>query len=321
MSDALPLLLIPGDDPVQIAGSPQLKRLEGQVRIQLHSDRPKSKDEQVARARDATLMINSRGQVTWSGDLLQQLPKLKFISTCSIGTDSIDLAAARERGITVSNIPGRTAPIVAEHVLALMLAAAKRVSYQTAELRAGRWTKRENVMLAGKTLGVIGTGAIGCCVAELAAAIGMQVIAWTYHPDPEKAARLNLRYVEREELLSTADVVSLHVKLTDDSRGLIDRAALARMKPGSLLINTARGPVVDTTALVESLQSGHLAGAGIDVFDEEPMSPDNPLLTCDQVVLTPHAADQTPEGVDALNAGAVDNVLAFLAGKPENVVT
>ena len=130
-----------------------------------------------------------------------------------------------------------------------------------------------------------------------------------------------MRYVELDELLASADVISLHVKLTDESRGMIGRAQLAAMKPGAILLNGARGPVVQTDALVDALNSGHLGGAGVDVYDEEPIPPNHALLKCDQVVLTPHCADMTPEGVDLLNGGAVENVIAFLEGHPQNIVT
>src|SRR5262249_19226852 len=145
------------------------------------------------------------------------------ISTCSIGTDSVDLLAARELGIVVSNIPGQTAPVVAEHALALILATAKRVCYQTQELKAGRWRLHYNTYLAGKTLGLIGAGAIASAVARLAKAIGMQVIAWTFRPSSARAAELGLQFVDFDELLRTSDVVSLHVRLTDQSRGMIGR--------------------------------------------------------------------------------------------------
>ena len=148
----------------------------------------------------------------------------------------------------------------------------------------------------------------------------MEVLAWTFHPTPERAARLGLTFVSLEELLARSDVVSLHVKLTGESRGLLGEAQLRRMKPGALLINTARGPVVESGALVDALNSGQLGGAGIDVFDDEPVPASHPLLACEQVVLTPHNADQTPEGTDLLNAGVVDNVLAYLDGTPQNRV-
>jgi D-3-phosphoglycerate dehydrogenase len=201
-----------------------------------------------------------------------------------------------------------------------MLAAAQRAHIQTAELKAGRWTGMDNVYLRGKTLGVIGTGAIGSAMARLGAAIGMDVIAWTFAPTPARAAELGVRYVALDELLRTADVVSLHVRLTPESRGLLGPGELALMKPGAILVNTARGPVVDTEALVAALHAGRIGGAALDVFDTEPLPPGHPLLACQQVVLTPHNADQTPEGMDLLNAGVVDNVIAFLEGRPQNVV-
>jgi D-3-phosphoglycerate dehydrogenase len=209
---------------------------------------------------------------------------------------------------------------VAEHALGLMLALAKRAWFQTNELKSGRWTARDNVYLRGKTLGLVGAGSIAAELARLGKAIGMEVLAWTFHPTSERAARLGVTFVSLEELLSRSDVVSLHVKLTSESRGLIGAEQIRWMKQGTMLINTARGPVVDSKALVEALNAGHLGGAGIDVFDDEPTPADHPLLACRQVVLTPHNADQTPEGRELLNAGVVDNVIAFLQGHPRNRV-
>jgi D-3-phosphoglycerate dehydrogenase len=316
-----PLIVIPGDEPVQITGSRHLERLRPYGEVVLYRDRPPDEAEKIRRAAEADVLINSRGAVKWPREALAKLPKLRFITVCGIGTDAIDLGAARERGIVVSNIPDRTAPIVAEHALALMLAAAKRAAFHTAELKAGRWTNRDIIYLGGKTLGVIGFGPIGTRVAVLARAIGMHVVAWTFHPSAARAEQLGVPLVELDDLLRRSDVVSIHVKLTAESRHMIGRRELALMKRGSLLVNTARGAIVDTDALVEALRGGHLAGAALDVYDTEPLPPDHPLLTCDQVVLTPHNADQTPEGYDILNGGAVDNVIAFLEGRPQNVVS
>jgi D-3-phosphoglycerate dehydrogenase len=148
----------------------------------------------------------------------------------------------------------------------------------------------------------------------------MDVVAWTYHPAPARATALGLRYAPLDEVLGTADVVSIHVRLTPESRGLLGPREIGLMRPGAILVNTARAPVVDTEALVAALQAGRLGGAALDVFDAEPLPPGHPLLACDQVILTPHNADQTPEGMDVLNAGVVDNVIAFLEGRPQNVV-
>ncbi len=315
-----PLAVVPADEPAQIGNSAQLERLRAVAEVRVHADRPASDQEKVRRVKDADVMINSRGHVRWTGALLEQLPKLRMMTTCSIGTDAIDLEAARRLGIVVSNVPGRTAKIVAEHALALMLAAARRLAFQTAELKAGRWTSRDNIFLAGRTLGVIGAGSIGAEVARLGKAVGMNVVAWTFHPTERRARELGVPFVELDELLRSSDVVSIHVKLTERSRRLIGERELALMKPASILVNTARGAVVDHVALVRSLESGHLAGAALDVFEEEPLPANDPILSCEQVVLTPHSADQNPEGMDLLNCGAVDNVLAFLSGRPQNVV-
>lgn len=315
------VIVVPGDDPPQIQGSPHLDRLTPYGEVVLYTDRPKSIEEQLARAKDAVCLMNTRGAVKWPADALRRLPKLRMATVCGIGTDAFDLAVARERGIVVCNIPGKTAPIVAEHAFGLMLAVAKRAYFQTAELKAGRWTGLDNVYLRGKTLGVVGLGHIGSEMARLAKAIGMDVVAWTFHPTPERAAALGLRFLPLDDLLRAADVVSLHVKLTPQSTGLIGTRELSLMKPGGLLINTARGAVVDSAALVQALRSGRLGGAGLDVFEREPVPPDHPVLSCAHVVLTPHNADQTPEGMDLLNAGVVDNVIAFLEGRPQNVVT
>jgi D-3-phosphoglycerate dehydrogenase len=314
-------IVVPGDDPVQIAGSPHLERLKSYGDVALYTDRPETTEEKIRRAKDADILMNTRGAVTWRADDFKQLPTLKMITTCSIGTDMFDLEAAKEQGIIICNQPGRTAPVVAEHMFGLMLAAAKRTAYFTAGLKAGKWLRMDNIMLQGKTLGIVGTGAIGAEMTRLGNAIGMKVIAWTYAPSSDRARKLGVTFVEFEELLQSADVVSLHVKLTDESRGLIGADELSMMKKGALLLNGARGAVVDTPALVDALNSGHLGGVGIDVYDEEPIPPDHPLLSCEQVVLTPHCADMTPEGVDLLNSGAVENVIAYLEGRPQNRVT
>ena len=313
-------IVVPGDNPPQIQGSTHLERLEPYGDVTLYTDRPESLEEQIDRTKDADVIMNTRGIVTWYAEALRQVPKLRLIATCSIGTDNIDLDTARELGVVICNQPGRTAPVVAEHGFGLMFAAAKRAAFMPAAVKGGGWPRMDNIYLRDKTLGIIGTGHIGAEMARLGRAIGMNVIAWTFNPSAERAAQLGVQYVELDQLLQTADVVSLHVKLTDDSREMIGKRELELMKPDALLINVARGDIVNTDALVEILNSGHLGGAGIDVYDEEPPPADHPLLACEQVILSPHCADMTPEGVNLLNEGIVDNVIAFLEGRPQNVV-
>lgn len=313
-------IVVPGDSPPQIQGSPHLERLKLYGDVIVYTDRPETGEEQIRRAEDADILINSRGLVKWPAELLQHLPKLKLISLCSIGTDMIGLDEAKKRGITVCNQPGRTAPVVAEHGFGLMFGLAKRSAFLTTSMKAGGWPRMDNVYLQGKTLGIIGTGHIGTEMARLGRAIGMNVIAWTYHPSEARAQELGVQFVSLDALLQTSDVVSLHVRLTEESHHLIGERELAAMKPGVLLINVARGGVINTDALISALNSGHLGGAAIDVYDQEPLPADHPLLACEQVILTPHCADMTPEGVELLNEGAVDNIIAFLEGTPQNVV-
>ena len=313
-------IVVPGDAPVQIAGSPHLEKLRPYGDVVLYDTRPASVAEKIARVQDAEVIMNTRGAVTWGEAEFSRLPKLKMITTCSIGTDMFDLDVAKARGIAICNQPGRTAPVVAEHIFGLMFAVAKRAAYFTAAMKNGGWPRLDNAMLQGKTLGIIGTGNTGAEMARLARAIGMEVIAWTFHPSVERGEQLGVRFVEWDALLETADVISLHVALTGDTEGLIGKAELAKMKKGVLLLNGARGAIVDTDALADALNRGQVGGAGIDVFEEEPTPSDHPLFACDQVVLTPHCADMTPEGVDLLNSGAVENVIAFLEGRTQNAV-
>jgi D-3-phosphoglycerate dehydrogenase len=298
-----------------------LAELEPYGDVTVYTDRPADDDEKIRRAKDANILLNSRGAVRWPGELLRQLPNLRMVTVFGIGTDAVDLKVARELGITVCNIPGKTAPVVAEHAFALMWAAAKRVVFQSDEMRAGRWgTRIDNIYLTGKTLGVIGAGPIGRRMAQMASGVGMNVIAWTFHPDPARAAQMNAQFVELDELLRRSDVISLHLGLTDQTRGMIGQRELALMKPGALLINTGRGALVDEQAMLDALDSNHLAGVGLDVFPQEPIGADHPVLSRRQIVVTPHNADSTPEGLDFLNQGAVENAIAFLEGRPQNVV-
>lgn len=314
-------IVVPGDDPVMIAGSPHLDRLVDYGDVVLYEDRPATVDEKIARVEGAAVIINTRGVVTWRKEEFERCRDLKMITSCSIGTDMFDLIAAREHGVVICNQPGRTAPVVAEHMFGLMFAAAKRAAYLTSEMKKGEWPRIDLMTLQGKKLGIVGTGNIGAEMARLGRAVGMEVLAWTYNPSAEREKELGVRFVPFDELLGASDVVSMHVKLTEESRGLMGTREFGLMKEGSILLNGARGPVVDSSALVEALDSGHLGGAGIDVFDEEPIPTDHPLLGCEHVVLTPHCADMTPEGVDLLNGGAVDNVINYLKGTPHNIVS
>tara|TARA_B100001146_G_C16167989_1_gene428726 strand:- start:459 stop:1427 length:969 start_codon:yes stop_codon:yes gene_type:complete len=314
------LIVIPADSPTQIEGSPHLDILKEHAEVKLYSDFPSTQPEKMRRVENADVLINSRSSLHWSGEEFTSLPKLKMMSTCSVGTDGLDLDGAKEAGIIICNQPGSNAPFVSEHAIALMLGVAKRTSSYTAQLKAGIWSYVNGVFLTGKTLGIIGTGNIGKQTAQMAKALGMNVIAWTYNPNIEWSKSTGINYVDLDQLLQTSDVVSLHTRLSPDTEGFIGEKEIKSMKPGAILINVGRGALIDTPAMVTALHSGQLGGAGLDVFDVEPLTKDHPILECDNVVLTPHTADVVPEGVDVLNSGTVKNVLAFLEGKPINIV-
>lgn len=316
-----PIVVVPSDDPAQCQGSAWIDKLRASAEVRLFTDRVPNVEEQVRRAHGAVAIINSRSYVKWPEAVLTRLPDLKFITVCGIGTDAVDLDAARKRGIVVSNLPGRTAPVVAEHAFGLMCAVAKRATWSTDQLRRGNWAKKDMLLLQGKTIGIVGAGPIAQHMAKLCRGIGMKVIGWTFHPSPERSRRIGIDFVPFEDLLRRSDVITLHLPLTDSSRRLIGKRELELMKPGAVLVNAGRGALVDEAALVEALNSGHLMGAGLDVFETEPLPADAAIAKCEQVVLTPHVADMTPEGLEMLNQGVVENTLAFLDGQPQNVVT
>jgi D-3-phosphoglycerate dehydrogenase len=205
---------------------------------------------------------------------------------------------------------------IAEHCLALLLGVARRIAVIDRQTRAGEWPRAQTTQLAGKTLGVIGLGAIGSRFARLGESIGMRVLCWTMNP----AAKQGFDMVGLDQLLRESDAVSLHLRLSDATRGFLSRERFGMMKQSAIFINTARGPIVDEEALVESLSEGRLAGAGLDVFAVEPLAPGHPLTKLENVLLSPHSAGVTPEALEAGLSLALENVERFLAGRPQNVV-
>jgi D-3-phosphoglycerate dehydrogenase len=313
-------IVAPGDYPLQVAGSPHLERLGPYGVVTVYPDIPSSIEERIARVQGADVVINSHGSMRWPAEVLERLRGVRLFALCSVGTDAVDLEAAARLGILVCNQGDSTAAIVAEHEFALMLATARRLGDSTREIRAGRWPEVQLVTLRGKTAGIIGTGNSGLQMARLCTLLGMEVVAWSFHPRRAQAEVIGFRYLEFDDVLRQADVVSLHVGLSESTRGMVGRAQLAMMKRGSILVNGSRGGVVDTDALVEALASGHVGGAGLDVFEPEPLPPEHPLTKLENVVMSPHAADATPEGFDLLNATLVDNIIAFAQGRPRNLV-
>lgn len=310
-------IVIPDDAPPVMTGSAALARLQAAGHdVIVYNTPPSSPEDLLARIRGAHTVINIRGYCKFPAAVLAAaVPSLKHLAIWGTGTDNVDLAGARDRGITVSNTPNTATDAIAEQGLALLLGVARKVPVIDASVRRGDWNRGMLCQLKGKTCGIIGTGVIGTRFAELCKGIGMNVIAWTYTPDPEKAAAAGFTYVHSlQDLLRQADVVSLHLRSSDRTRSLLNAEAFATMKDGAIFINTARGDIVDEGALYQALAGGKLTGAGLDVFAREPVAADNPLLTLPNVVLSPHTAGTTPEALaNGLNLAA-ENVLRFLAG-------
>jgi len=279
----------------------------------------------IERSMDAEILITNKTPLL--ADTINSLPKLKYIGVLATGYNVVDTAATKTRGIIVTNVPSYSTKSVAQLVFALMLELCHHVQRHSDSVHEGKWAGSADfsywnyplIELSGKTLGIIGFGNIGKKVADIATVFGMHVIA-TSRNQREQPDRKNFRWVEIDELLEQSDFVSLHCPLTPETKGLINAANLGRMKSSAFVINTSRGPVVVEQDLADALNNGLVAGAGIDVLSLEPPSKDNPLLRAKNCIITPHFAWATKEARVRLMNIAVNNVDAFLRGKPVNVV-
>ncbi len=279
--------------------------------------------EVLPRAADAEIVLTNKTVLTRAD--LDRLPKLKYIGVLATGTNVVDLAAARERGIPVTNVPAYGTNSVAQATFALLLELARRTGHHAETVREGQWSNTTEwcywdfplVELNGLTMGIIGFGRIGRAVAELAHAFGMNVLA---HNPTAKDAPAFVRFVPLENLLRESDVVSLHCPLTAQTKQLINAERLDLMKPTAFLINTSRGLLIEERALAEALNEGEIAGAGLDVLSAEPPPADHPLLRANNCIITPHNAWATRAARARLIRIVVENIRAFLAGKPQNVV-
>jgi D-3-phosphoglycerate dehydrogenase / 2-oxoglutarate reductase len=298
---------IPDDAPPVLAVSGVWPELAARAELVYHDDLPGSEDSLIERIRDAELVLNIRSSTPFTARVFDACPHLRLLSVWGTGTDHVDAAAAARHGVTVTNTPGVSAASIAEHSLALLLAVARRIPQLDTSVRRGEWRRGESIELRGKTCGVVGLGAVGRGFARLAAALGMRVIAWTVHPRPVPGIEL----VELDEVYRTSDVISLHLRLSNETRGFLGAPQFAAMKRGVILINTARGAIVDETALLDALSREQIAGAGLDVFTTEPLPAGHPLTLLPNVVLTPHCAGNTPEALEAGLRMAVENIWAF----------
>jgi D-3-phosphoglycerate dehydrogenase / 2-oxoglutarate reductase len=318
---AAPVIAVPDDFPSVFEGSTAHARCRAIGDVRLFTARGADEETELIRRIDrANVAINIRAHANFSEAVFAGCPNLKMVSVWGTGVDNIDLTAAGRRGVTVCNTPGVNAFAVAEHAIALMLATARRIPRIDHEMRGGKWPREQLVQCLGKTLGVFGTGKIGARVAEIGRALGMTVLAYSARGDAARVAGLGARAASKEEILRQADFMSLCLRLEPETRGFLGRREFAQVKKSLIFINTGRGALVDREALLDALSTGKIAGAGLDVFHEEPIKPDDPLLGMPNVVLSPHHAGQTPEVVRDGLLAAVTNVENYLAGTPTDVV-
>ena len=282
-------------------------------------------DQIYERAKEAEVLLTNKTPL--SAEMLSRLPRLRYVGVLATGYNVVDVKAARELGIAVTNVPAYSTPSVVQMTFSLLFALCTRVQEHSQAVREGKWCRSKDfcfwdyplVEVSGKTLGIIGFGSIGRQVAEVALALGMQVVAYSrtvktdfFHP--------RFSWVSLDELFAVSDVVSLHCPLFPETKEIINKANLSKMKPTAFLLNTARGGLVAEQDLADALHHGIIAGAGLDVLTEEPANPNNPLLTAQNCVITPHIAWATAEARARLMEIAVSNLASFAEGKPVNVV-
>ncbi|HEY9536777.1 MAG TPA: D-2-hydroxyacid dehydrogenase family protein [Kiloniellaceae bacterium] len=277
------------------------------------------RDALVARLQDFEIIGIMRERTPFPRALLERLPKLKLLVTTGHRNDSIDLAAAKERGIAVCGTPS-SGHAAAELTWALIMAAARRIDLETQSFRDGGWQVGLGRDLNGATLGIIGLGRLGSLVAGYGKAFGMNAIAWSQNLTAEKAAAQGVTAVSKEALFREADFITIHLRLSDRSRGLVNAEMLALMKPDAWIVNTSRGPIIDEAALLEVLKAKRIGGAALDVFDHEPLPTDHPLRRLDNVVATPHVGYVSRENYAHFYRETAENIAAFLAGTPRNVI-
>ncbi|MET3699856.1 D-3-phosphoglycerate dehydrogenase [Bacillus oleivorans] len=298
---------------------PRLERLKALGEVVLYHDRARSEEELIDRLKDADIVIPIRERSKFTRKVIESLPKLKLIAQTGTGIAHIDTDAAKQRNLPIAVTPGGSTDSVAELTFALMLACVKRIPYGQERMKQGDWPPLIGGELKGKKLGIIGLGKIGSEVARRAKAFKMEVSSWGPTLTPERAAEQDIQYMSLEDLLKETDVISLHVRLVPQTTHLLTKEHFKLMKKTSILINTSRGKVVNEADLIWALENGEIGGAGLDVFEKEPIAPDNPFLTLENVVLTPHIGWVSAEVFDRFLTLCVENILQFSEGNPKNL--
>ncbi len=279
-------------------------------------------DDVVRSLADSEIVAAMRERTPFPKRVVDRLPKLKLLITTGMRNASFDMAALKERGVTVCGTggPGGGNEDTAELAWGLILGAARRIAEDHQFMRQGGWQTRIGHRVAGKTIGLLGLGRLGSAVARVGLAFGMKAIAWSQNLTAEKAAEQSVERVEKDELFRRSDILSVHLVLSPRSRGLVGKREIGLMKSSAILVNTSRGPICDTEAVIEALKAGRLAYAGFDVYDQEPLPIDHPLRQAPNVILTPHIGYVTDENYHSSYPQIVEDVLGFLDGKPVRVI-
>ena len=317
-------VVIPDDFPPVFTDSAALARLRRmpEFDVRTFTTRPANSDELVDRIKGAHTVVLTRTTTRMTNTVLESAaPDLRHMAIWGTAVDHIALEAARRLGITVSNTPNTATVAVAEHALAMLLSLARKIPQLDRRLRTGEWPGGQLTQLAGKTLGIVGTGAVGVRMARLAEGIGMRVQTSSLTDTPTTDQESNVTEVSFEQLLGTSDAISLHARLTPRTRYMFGSKQFALMKPNALFINTARGQLVNSIALAEALANETIAGAALDVFDQEPLPTDSPLAHLPNVILTPHISSNTSEALTVSLNMVVDNVIDHIKGRVRHQVT
>jgi D-3-phosphoglycerate dehydrogenase len=296
-----------------------VEKLRSFGNLRVFKEPPRTIDEFKRRIADAEIVLVGWSKLT--RDVINSAKKLRMISIWATSCHYADAQAAKEKGIVITHVPAYATEAVAEHAFALLLAAARKLLSADKHVRKGGfdWRPFGGVELRGKTLGVIGTGSIGCRVAEISKAFEMQVLGYDKYPNRKRAKELEMKYVDLHTLLKKSDFITLHVTLTSETERLVGKKEFEEMRNGVIIVNTSQGRVIDEKALNEALKSGRVSYAGLDVFEEEPPSKDNPLFKLNNTILTPHIGFHTVEAAKRCSDICIDNVVKFLKGQPQNL--
>jgi phosphoglycerate dehydrogenase-like enzyme len=293
--------------------------LPADVEVQAFRDHLSDENALAERLKDINIIMAMRERTPFQRSLLERLPNLKLLITAGMRNASIDVAAASDCGVMVCGTEGLGYP-TAELTWGLILSLMRRIPREDQATRDGQWQVTTGLGLQGKTLGLMGLGRLGSQVAEVGKAFKMNLIAWSQNLTAERAAAYGAKLVSKDDLMSQSDILSVHLILSERSRGLIGACELGLMKPTAYLVNTSRGPIVDETALIQALENGTIAGAGLDVFDVEPLPLDHPLRRLDNIVITPHLGYVTDETYRVFYGDALEDIRAFLKGQPVRVL-